>query len=165
MNEEQQIVKVGMADLNVVYESGIIRTTGLGSCVGLTLYDPVTHMAGMAHVMLPSSETAREGQINIAKYADTAIPALIEKLEQMGAVRRRLEAKMAGGSQMFAFSSMSDTMRIGPRNADTCRAVLEQMSIPLIAEDTGGNYGRTIEMNCQTGILHIRSVQIGVKEI
>ncbi len=70
MIEEQAVVKVGMADLNVVKESGIIRTTGLGSCVGLTLYDKNIQLVGMAHVMLPSSDIAREGQLNIAKYAD-----------------------------------------------------------------------------------------------
>ncbi|OPA77617.1 chemotaxis protein CheD [Paenibacillus selenitireducens] len=165
MIEDLQVVKVGMADLNVVQGSGIIRTTGLGSCVGLTLYDPAAHIVGMAHVMLPSSETAREGQLNLMKYADTAIPMLLEKIDRLGGIRRRLVAKMAGGAQMFAFNSMSDTMRIGPRNVENCKEMLKQFSIPLLAEDTGGNYGRTVEMNCQTGILHIRSVQIGVKEI
>lgn len=165
MIEDVQVVKVGMADLNVIQRSGIIRTTGLGSCVGLTLYDPIAHIVGMAHVMLPSSETAREGQLNVMKYADTAIPLLLEKIINLGGMRTRLVAKMAGGAQMFAFNSMSDTMRIGPRNVENCKEMLLQLSIPLVAEDTGGNYGRTVEMNCQTGILHIRSVQIGVKEI
>ncbi|WP_314586171.1 chemotaxis protein CheD [Paenibacillus terrigena] len=165
MIEDLQIVKVGMADLNVVHGSGIIRTTGLGSCVGLTLYDSIAHIAGMAHVMLPSSDTAREGQLNLMKYADTAIPVLLEKMEKLGGQRRRMVAKMAGGAQMFAFNSMSDTMRIGPRNVENCKEMLMKLSLPLLAEDTGGNFGRTIEMNCQTGILHIRSVQMGVKEI
>ncbi|MBU5441788.1 chemotaxis protein CheD [Paenibacillus sp. MSJ-34] len=165
MIDDRLLVKVGMADLNLVKGSGIIRTTGLGSCVGLTLYDPAAYIAGMAHIMLPSSDTAREGKMNVAKYADTAIPELLRLMERAGAVRSRLAAKMAGGAQMFAFQSMSETMRIGPRNAETCKSVLQQLAIPLLAEDTGGNYGRTIEMDCETGILHIRSVQFGEKEI
>lgn len=162
---EQNIVKVAMADLNVIKQSGLIRTSGLGSCVGLTMYDPVLHFAGMAHVMLPSSEIARGGEINIAKYADTALPALLDKLLKMGSSKTNLVAKMAGGSQMFAFAGNSDTMRIGPRNTESCKAKLQELGIPLVAEDSGGNYGRTIELDCRTGILFIRSVQMGVKEL
>jgi chemotaxis protein CheD len=159
------MVKVGMADLQVIGEPGALKTTGLGSCVGLTLYDPRSGVAGMAHVMLPSSEIAREGKMNLAKYADTAIPLMIENMVTLGAEIKRMQAKMAGGAQMFAFSASSDTMRIGPRNVDSCKELLAQYKIPLLAEDTGGNFGRTIEFYSNTGILLIRSVQHGVKEI
>ncbi|KAA9006414.1 chemotaxis protein CheD [Paenibacillus spiritus] len=165
MIEEQSLIKVGMADLNVGGPYHLIRTTGLGSCVGVTLYDPVKKLAGMAHVMLPSSDIAREGQLNIAKFADTAVPELLRKLLELGAMRSRLVAKMAGGSQMFAFAGGNDTMRIGPRNVEACKEALERLEIPLIAEDTGGSTGRTIEIACSTGILYIRSVQKGVKEL
>ncbi|AJE49959.1 chemotaxis protein CheD [Paenibacillus sp. CMAA1739] len=165
MIEDKSIIKVGMADLNVTSNPNSIRTTGLGSCVGLTLYDPHLKLAGMAHVMLPSSDIAREGQLNIAKYADTALPELLERMLKLGAERRRLIAKMAGGAQMFAFAGSGDTMRIGPRNVESCKEMLVDLGIPLIAEDTGGNYGRTIELDSETGVLNIRSVQKGVKEL
>ncbi|OWR27867.1 chemotaxis protein CheD [Saccharibacillus sp. O23] len=165
MIDGQNLVKVGMADLNVVGNSGILRTTGLGSCVGLTLYDPQIKVAGMAHVMLPSSDIARESQINVAKYADTALPILVDKLLELGASKRRLVAKMAGGAQMFAFAGSGDTMRIGPRNVESCKEMLNKLGISLLAEDTGANYGRTIEISSDTGILTIRSVQKGVKEL
>lgn len=165
MIDGQNLVKVGMADLNVVGNSGILRTTGLGSCVGLTLYDPQIKVAGMAHVMLPSSDIARESQINVAKYADTALPILVDKLVELGASKRRLIAKMAGGAQMFAFAGSGDTMRIGPRNVESCKEMLNKLGISLLAEDTGANYGRTIEISSDTGILTIRSVQKGVKEL
>ncbi|WDZ63833.1 chemotaxis protein CheD [Paenibacillus polymyxa] len=165
MIEDKSIIKVGMADLNVTSNPNSIRTTGLGSCVGLTLYDPHLKLAGMAHVMLPSSDIAREGQLNIAKYADTALPELFERMLKLGAERRRLIAKMAGGAQMFAFAGSGDTMRIGPRNVESCKDMLVDLGIPLIAEDTGGNYGRTIELDSETGVLNIRSVQKGVKEL
>ncbi|MDQ0494296.1 MULTISPECIES: chemotaxis protein CheD [Paenibacillus] len=165
MIEDKSVIKVGMADLNVTSNPNSIRTTGLGSCVGLTLYDPHLKLAGMAHVMLPSSDIAREGQLNIAKYADTALPELFERMLKLGAERRRLIAKMAGGAQMFAFAGSGDTMRIGPRNVESCKEMLVDLGIPLIAEDTGGNYGRTIELDCETGVLNIRSVQKGVKEL
>lgn len=159
-----QIIKVGMADLNVAQSEGILKTLGLGSCVGITLYDSRLKIAGMAHVMLPSSDIAKEGNVNIAKYADTAIPELIKKMVDLGAAIMRMEAKMAGGAQMFNFANKNDTMRIGPRNVDSCKEMLEQYKIPLLAEDTGGNFGRTIEIDCLTGILVVRSVQNGVKE-
>ena len=156
MMEQQLVVKVGMADLNVA-AGGLLKTTGLGSCGGLTLFDPVRGLGGMAHVMLPSSDIAREAQINVAKYADTAIPELLARMSDAGA---RLE-----GAQMFALTGGSDSLRIGPRNVESCTAVLERYRIPILARDTGGNYGRTIELNCLSGSLLIRSVQLGVKEI
>ncbi|MGZ9584614.1 chemotaxis protein CheD [Paenibacillus marinisediminis] len=164
MIDSSTVVKVGMADLNIC-RSGSIRTSGLGSCIGLTLYDPGIKIAGMAHVMLPSSEIAREGNLNIAKYADTAIPELVRLMINEGAVLSRLIAKMAGGAQMFAFASGNDMMRIGPRNVESCKQMLSLHGIPLVGEDTGGNYGRTIELSCDDGILHIRSVQKGEKEL
>lgn len=163
---ERTLIKVGMADLNVAVPAGVLKTTGLGSCVGLTLYDPVTKVAGMAHVMLPSSEIAKEGQLNRAKYADTAIPMMIERMVELGAAISRMESKMAGGAQMFAFTTgAGDTMRIGPRNVESCKAMLAQYKIPLKGEDTGGSYGRTIEFDSATGILLITSVQQGSKEL
>ncbi|KQX69168.1 MULTISPECIES: chemotaxis protein CheD [unclassified Paenibacillus] len=159
------LIKVGMADLNVAHQTGVLKTTGLGSCVGVTLYDSRVKVAGMAHVMLPSSEIAREGSLNIAKYADTAIPELISRMEKLGATVNRLEAKLAGGAQMFAFAGNNDTMRIGPRNVESCKEMLNKYKIQIRAEDTGANYGRTIEFHSETGILVIRSVQLGVKEI
>ncbi|MCD1257796.1 chemotaxis protein CheD [Paenibacillus athensensis] len=162
---QDNLIKVGMADLNVAHMTGVLKTTGLGSCVGVTLYDSRVKVAGMAHVMLPSSEIAREGSLNIAKYADTAIPELISRMEKLGAHVSRLEAKLAGGAQMFAFAGNHDTMRIGPRNVESCKEMLKKYNIPVKAEDTGANFGRTIEFDCETGVLSIRSVQQGVKEL
>ncbi|MDQ6419234.1 chemotaxis protein CheD [Paenibacillus sp. LHD-117] len=161
----QTMVKVGMADLNAAADGAVLKTTGLGSCVGLTLYDARSKVAGMAHVMLPSSDIAREAQINLAKYADTAIPELLSRMSAMGARLDRLEAKMAGGAQMFAFAGQTDTLRIGPRNVESCIIVLESHRIPIVSQDTGGNYGRTIEFDSGSGKLMIRSVQFGIKEI
>ncbi|MEX2415237.1 MAG: chemotaxis protein CheD [Paenibacillaceae bacterium] len=162
----ENLIKVGMADLKVVLgKDGILKTTGLGSCVGVILYDQTNGVAGMAHVMLPNSIIAREGIMNIAKYADTAIPDMLERMIKLGANQGRMIAKLAGGAQMFAFSGTSDTMRIGPRNVETCKEILNKLQIPIRAEDTGANYGRTIEFHNSTGMLLIRSVQQGVKEI
>ncbi|UFJ42148.1 chemotaxis protein CheD [Brevibacillus humidisoli] len=160
-----EILKIGMAGLGWVKSPDRLRTTGLGSCVGVVLYDAVVKIAGMAHVMLPDSSLGKSNQTMIGKYADTAIPELIKQMEQAGAKANRLTAKLAGGAQMFSFMSGNDSMRIGPRNVEACRASLAQFMIPIIAEETGGNCGRTIEMDAATGILHIRTVNQGSKEV
>lgn len=160
-----EIIKIGMADLGATVQPNHLRTTGLGSCVGVVLYDETKKVAGMAHVMLPDSSLAKGNDVNIAKYADTAIPKLIKDMEQLGASTRNMVAKIAGGAQMFSFLSGNDTMRIGPRNVEACKAALEQARIRIVAEDTGGNCGRTIEMDSVSGILQIRTVNQGTKEV
>ncbi len=160
-----EIVKVGMADLNVATPPQKIRTSGLGSCVGVVIYDEKTNICGMAHVMLPNSSLGKAESINKAKYADTAIDVLVEKLLKLGVNQPLLKAKLAGGSQMFKFSSSSEMMRIGPRNVDAVKEKLRELKIRVIAEDVGGTSGRTIEFDPLTSKLSIRTVNQGVSEI
>jgi chemotaxis protein CheD len=160
-----EIIKIGMADLGVAKPPDRLRTTGLGSCVGVVLYDVLNKVAGMAHVMLPESSLCKGGELTVGKYADTAIPYLIKEMERAGASTRHIIAKLAGGAQMFSFMGGNDSMRIGPRNVEACKAMLQQANIRIVAEDTGGNCGRTIEMDAGTGILQIRTVNQGVKEV
>jgi len=152
-----EMIKVGMADLNVCSSPNALTTLGLGSCVGIVLYDPVKKIAGMVHVMLPDSTKIMNNE-NKAKFADTGIDALIQKMITIGADRRFLIAKIAGGAQMFAFSNNSDMMRIGERNIEASKLKLYQLGISLKAEDTGLNYGRTIEFYPENGNLLIKSV-------
>lgn len=159
-----QVIKVGMADLNVAEAPDVLTTLGLGSCVGIALYDPVIKLGGLAHIMLPDSKQIKNNA-NLAKFADTGIQTLIQKMEQKGAKRYRMTAKIAGGAQMFAFKHMDDTMRIGARNAAAVKEVLNDYKIPLLAEDTGENYGRTIELHINTGKLVVRTIGHGIKEI
>ncbi len=151
------IIKVGMADLNICKSPDMITTLGLGSCVGITLYDPVTKIGGLAHVMLPDS-TAIRNNTNIAKFADTGIDELLKRVIAAGANKTRLQAKIAGGAKMFAVSGTSDMGRIGDRNADAARAKLKELGIRLLVDETGLNFGRTIELYCETGELHIKAV-------
>ncbi len=164
MFRRTDVIRVGIADMNIVKEPQLIRTSGLGSCVGVVIYDPMKKVAGMIHVMLPDSTLGKSTKVNIAKFADTGIPALIEQLEGEGARRFSLRAKIAGGAQMFQFGS-EDTVRIGPRNVAAVKEQLRKFSIPIIAEDTGGSKGRTIEFDPVTTKLNIRTVNEGTKEI
>lgn len=161
MTSTEQIVKVGIADLNIASAPHSIRTSGLGSCVGVIIYDPFRKVSGLAHIMLPDSSLSRQSKMNDYKYADTAIPILVDQLIEAGAKKASLKAKIAGGAQMFKFSSQSDMMRIGPRNTEAVVAELKRLGIPLLASDTGGNCGRTIEFFPETGELHIRTVNKG----
>lgn len=160
-----EVVKVGIAQMDVVKQPNTIRTSGLGSCVGVVLYDETKHIAGLVHIMLPDSSLGRTQQLNVAKFADTGIKALIELLKNEGVQTFRLKAKIAGGAQMFQFTSDKDTMRIGPRNVEAVKAELKKHGILLVAEDTGGNSGRTIEFDPSTAKLNIRTVNRGVSII
>jgi chemotaxis protein CheD len=152
-----ELIKVGMADLNICKAPDVITTLGLGSCIGLTLYDPVTKIGGMVHYMLPDSTKVRNNT-NIAKFADTGIDELLRQVIAAGANRRRLVAKIAGGARMFEVSGLSSVGNIGQRNAEAAKAKLKELGIRLIAEDTGLNYGRTVELHCDTGDFYIKSV-------
>ncbi|MDF2472634.1 MAG: CheD [Anaerocolumna sp.] len=152
-----EIVKVGMADLNVCVSPNAITTLGLGSCVGIVLYDASSKIAGLVHVMLPDSNKIRNNE-NVAKFADTGIDALIDKMKLLGANRTRLVAKIAGGAQMFAFNANNDMLRVGDRNVEASKQKLNALGIRILAEDTGLNYGRTIVFYPENGELHIKSV-------
>ena len=160
----KNLTKVGMADLKIAKHPGALTTLGLGSCIGICLYDPVTKVIGMAHIMLPSSKTIKNNS-NIAKFADTAIIELLSNMSKNGAIQRRLVGKIAGGAQMFKFTSSNDMMKIGLRNAEAVREILKSHKIPVIADDTGGNFGRTIEFYTDSGKLVIKTIGHGIKEV
>jgi len=157
-------IKVGMADLNIAEAPDTLITLGLGSCVGVVLYDSISKVGGLAHIMLPDS-TQIKNNSNLAKFADTAIIVLIKKMIQIGAVQSRIVAKLAGGAQMFDFKQTPEIMRIGYRNTVAARKILEDLSIPIIACDVGENYGRTIELHTNTGVLSVKTINYGIKEI
>ncbi len=158
------VVRVGMGDLNICSSPNSIITLGLGSCVGVILYDPVTKVAGMLHAMLPDS-TKIQNNSNRYKFVDTGLDDLIMKLTTSGAVKRRMIAKLAGGAQMFAFGSGNEMCRIGDKNVAASKAKLASLGIPLVAEDTGLTYGRTVEFFPETGEYQIRAVGKPVKVI
>ncbi len=160
-----QVIKVGMADLNICVSPDGITTLGLGSCVGIAIRDPVTKIGGLAHIMLPDSTTIRNNG-NIPKFADTGIEELVKRVVAKGANRTRLVAKIAGGAQMFSFGGgNTETIRVGERNVEASKKKLAQLKIPILAEDTGKNYGRTVIFYPETGDYIIRAVGKPEKKI
>jgi chemotaxis protein CheD len=125
--------------------------------VGIAVRDPVTKIGGLAHIMLPDS-TEIKNNSNIPKFADTGIEELIKQIVAKGASRQRLVAKIAGGAQMFAFQSSNQTMRVGDRNVQATLKKLKDMNIPVLAQDTGDSYGRTVIFYPENGNFVIRAV-------
>lgn len=161
---EEKIIKVGMADLNVARNPDILTTLGLGSCVGIALYDSEIKVGGLAHIMLPDS-TQIKNNSNKAKFADTAIMLLIKQMEQEGARKNRIVAKIAGGAHMFEFKNVDTMMRIGTRNVSAVIKILNEIHIPIVAQDTGDNYGRTVELHTSSGILRVKTIGQSIREI
>ena len=157
-------IKVGIADLNLVLDPGTIMTIGLGSCIGIGLYDKTTKVAGLAHIMLPDS-TQFKAATNPMKFADLAIPILIEKMSKKGCNKRNIIAKIAGGASMFNFSDKSIISDIGKRNSEAVRKALKNEDIPIIAEETGGNKGRTMILNASDGKVILKVVGQGIIEL
>lgn len=154
-------ITVGISDLNVARNGDILVTYALGSCVGICLYDTVRKVAGLSHIMLPNSAGFNHAGEQAMKFADLAIVRLIEQMEHLGAKRICMKAKLAGGAQMFAGVTNSSLANIGERNVIAVRNELHRLGIPILVEDTGKNYGRTLYFNSADGSMLIKSVNRG----
>ncbi len=148
-------VLVGIGELAVARPPTILAALGLGSCVGLVLYDPVSRIGGLAHVMLPANPQPARVPPS-ARFADQALELLLERMLAEGAQREHLGAKLVGGAHMFASSTGQG---IGQRNITALHSLLRQQRIPLLASDVGGQWGRSIEFDLGTGLLRVRSFQ------
>ena len=148
------MIKVGMADLKACKCPDALTTLGLGSCVGVALYDPVTKIGGLLHCMLPDSTQFRNNS-NIAKFADTGIDELIRQMKALGAVDTRIVAKR----------SNSEALRVGERNVIAVKAKLKSLNISILSQDCGENFGRTVEFYSETGDYVIKAVGKPLKTI
>lgn len=149
--EDSPTIKVGIADAAVTTNGCTIRTSGLGSCLGIVLYDEQTGVAGLVHVMLPEGDD--ETVTEPSKFVDTGIESLLEEMEEHGANRSTIVAKIAGGSDMLDLSE--GTGRIGRRNAEKATEILHEYDISIEATDTGGDHGRSLELDTTTGSLTV----------
>jgi chemotaxis protein CheD len=156
-------VIVGMGDYKISKVPDQLMTIGLGSCLGVCIYDSAAKVGGMAHIMLPNSRDMPKG--SPLKYADTCLKAMIDELNRSGGASSRFKAKIAGGAQMFSFSGTNTVMHIGENNTEAVAMELKKYGIPLIAQDVGGNSGRTITFNIETADLHVKTVKAGGKVI
>ena len=146
---------VGIADMKMARDEGMLITYALGSCVGICLYDPLIRLAALVHVMLPlNMETGRRAPM---KYADTGIRETLKKMEEKGALRSRVVAKIAGGAKMFDVPGGGSLGNIGQRNIESTHLVLRKEGIQLLREDVGGSTARTLLFDAASGQACVRS--------
>ena len=157
-------IEISIAEYKVINTTCILETQSLGSCVGVALFDPVRKIAGLAHVMLPDSKNAQTID-KPGKYANTAISGMLEEMTNLGAIRNRIVAKIIGGACMFTGATMSSFMNIGARNLESIKNILTELKIPIINDDTGLNYGRTIEFNTENGKVLVKAALHPNKEL
>jgi chemotaxis protein CheD len=144
--------EISIGNLRASNDREILSTTGVGSCLAITLYDATLRMGAMAHAMLPGASTPEEeGQLS-AKYVENAIDKMLWELEAMGAKRTHIEAKLAGAANMFP--NLEGT--ISQRNIASAKRKLAQEGIPLVGESLGGSVGRSVEFATNTGILTVK---------
>lgn len=155
---------MGIAECGVARSPQRLLTLGLGSCVGVTLYDSVIRVGGLAHVMLPDSKQFRSGG-KPAKFADLGVAVLIRDLQRAGCRNGRMVAKLAGGAQMFSGNNRATQMNIGERNIEAVRWALKEAGIKIVAEEVGGSAGRTIILDMSDGCLTIRTLGRAVRVI
>lgn len=173
MAEETDVINIGVAEYLVTHNPHTLACFGLGSCVGVALYDRRRKIGGLAHIMLPDSKAiSRRG--SPGKYADTAIANMLEEMEKLGSKRRDISAQVVGGACMFSIPGATNPrnlpgpclgMQIGERNVEAVKSVLAELGIPVKSEDTGGNYGRTMRFDVSSGKVTVSSIKHGVVEL
>ncbi len=158
-NKKKEL-RVGIADWKICCEPCDLITLGLGSCVGIALWDSEAAIGGLAHIMLPdSTQFSDKNRTNPAKFADLAIPLMWEEMYKNGARLKRIRAKIAGGAQMFLFpDKRGSVLNIGERNVVKVKSILKKLGIRISGEDTGGNFGRTMIFKTVNGEVYIRTV-------
>lgn len=155
---------VGIGDMKVSKSPDILTTIGLGSCIGIAIYDPITRIGGLSHIMLPDSSQVPDVKES-HKFADLSIPILVDKLQTLGVKRANMRAKIAGGASMFKFSDKTMMMNIGERNSEAVLCKLRELKIPVISIEVGGEKGRTMVLDLDSGVVRLKIVGAGIKEI
>lgn len=161
---ETTLIEVGMAQMKIAFSPNILVTRGLGSCLGIVIYEPHKKMGGLAHVMLPYLEEAKiKG--NPTKFVDAAISLMVDELQKKGCLVNNLVAKLFGGAHMFRSVPLESPFGVGTKNIKAAKEKLAYYKIRIAAEDTGSNYGRTIFFDLNTGKVKVKTAFYAEKEI
>lgn len=150
-----EVKLAGMGEMVWTRGAGVLGCIGLGSCVGTLLFDPRTHTAALAHVMLPEAHDHDAAQLP-GKYATTALPVLLRMLDASPATASRLRAVLIGGGELF--QNRSQALRIGERNVEALHKLLSELRIGVVSEHTRGSSGRSFEFDVATGQIRVRAV-------
>jgi len=156
-------ITVGIGEWHILKVSGILVCIGLGSCIGVALYDPIKRIGGMVHILLPLNQNDKDS-VSPTKFADTGVPFLVDEMIKVGANKSVIVAKIAGGSQMFSIKGREDKINIGARNISVVKEKLQNLGIPILGEDTGGSFGRTMEFYVDSGLVKVKTIGRGERE-
>lgn len=158
------MLAVGVGDVKLSGNTGeTLVTYGLGSCIGVTIWDPVTRVGGLLHFMLPESQSDPEkARKNPALYADTGIPLLFRSAYQLGADKQRLVVRVAGGAQVLDGNGV---FNIGKRNYLAMKKIFWKAGVLVHAEEVGGNASRTLRLEIATGKLLLQEAGEEAREL
>ncbi len=162
---DQEIIEVNMAESKVAKSPAVMVSRGLGSCLAIIIYDPSRKVGAMAHTMLPDIEKSRI-KTNPARFVNSVVPGMLDDMQKLGAHinKNNLVAKIFGGAHMFTFIDANNPFSVGDRHIDMAKTVLSQHGINIVAEDVGGNFGRTVEFFLETGKVRVRTISLKEKE-
>ncbi|MDD5347192.1 MAG: chemotaxis protein CheD [Candidatus Omnitrophica bacterium] len=161
---EENVIEIPMAGMHVAQAPGVLVTKGLGSCLGITLYDPVMKIGGMAHPMLPDITKARV-KSNPSRFVNSAITSLLGELDKKGCLRSHLVVKMFGGAHMFSFINTDSALNVGQKNIEMALTMFKELNLKIAGQEVGGTFGRTISLNLEDGKVLVRTVSWGEKEV
>lgn len=156
--------RISIAQARIDRAPAVLKAYGLGSCLAVGLYDPLNRVGGLAHLLLPS-HPSRSPLGDQGKYVDAGIRQMVEELVLFGAEHAKLVAKIAGGANMFESEYKTLINSIGARNAKSARETLNELGIPLLGEEVGGNRGRTVELDLASGMMIVYSARDGEKVV
>jgi len=163
--ENTNIIEVQMADLQIASGPSVLLVTrGLGSCLGITFYDPIKKLGAMAHAMLPDFDKARS-KTNPHRFVNSSIHKMVEEFERKGCPRTRIIAKLFGGAHMFSFINTDSVLNVGQKNIEMAQALLKELGIKVVGEEIGGTFGRTIEFDLDDGKVMVKTISWGEKEV
>jgi len=152
--KESKSIVVNLGEVAVAIDDSVVLTClGLGSCVAICVYDPISRVGGMAHVVLPNSNGSGN---NSSKYANVAVPTLLDKMYQKGALKNRINAKITGGAQMVTKVAVGEN--IGEKNTIAVKTLLSEYHIKLTGEEVGGNRGRSVWLHVNQGKVLVRQI-------
>ncbi len=162
MDQADATIEVGMADMKMANAPAMLVTRGLGSCLGIVLYDSFKKVGALGHAMLPKIDEGRV-KSNPYKFVDSAIASMLDELKKKGCQPALLKAKIFGGGHMFSSIPTNSMFNIGLRNCEVAKETLSLLGIKVIAEDVGGKNGRTLFFNVATGEVLVKTLFHGEK--
>jgi chemotaxis protein CheD len=161
---ERRVIEVNMANMSIAKAPHVLVTRGLGSCLGIALYDPTKKIGAMAHPMLPDIEKAKV-KSNPARFVNSVIDKMLEDLKKEGCLKKNLVVKLFGGAHMFSFIAQDSILNVGEKNIEMAKSIFRQLGLKITAEELRGNIGRTIELNLEDGKVRLKSITAGEKVV